>query len=111
MSDPLAKAEAAVTEASSNTDLVQQIVIALQVQQAMNGQQPACHHQAPRQEFDVRKWVTIGFVSCIGGCVACGLILAFALASIAIAIGATCATTCLIILRSMWRDYRREARR
>jgi CHASE3 domain sensor protein len=107
MSDPLAKAEAAVTEATSNTDLVQQIVIALQVQQALNGtqQQPSCQHQ--QSQFDTKKWLTIGGLACVGACVACALAFAFALASIALAIGGTCATACLLVLRSMWRDFQR----
>lgn len=110
MSDPLAKAEAAVQEASRNTDVVQLAMAALEVAKmaaANTQQQPqhqGCQH-TPQQQFDAKKWLTIGGLAIVGGCVACALALAFALASVAIAIGATCSTACLLVLRSMWRDY------
>lgn len=109
MSDPLAKAEAAVTEAQTNTAVVQLALAAVElakVAATAQAQQPACHHQAPQPEFNAKKWLTIGSLAIIGGCVACALALAFALAAVGIAIGATCATACLLILRSMWREYR-----
>lgn len=109
-SNPLAKAEAAVTEAAVNTAAVQVALAAVELAKLANSQQqpPACQHQAPRQDdFNARKWLTIGALVCVGGCVACTLALAFAVAMTAIAIGATCATACLLVLRSMWRDYRR----
>ncbi|MGW3408087.1 hypothetical protein [Streptomyces sp. NPDC000888] len=108
MSDALDKAEQAVKEASVDTAAVQLAFAAMELAKLAQ-QQPqhqGCQH-TPQQQFDARKWVTIGGLACVGGCVACGLILAFALASVAIAIGATCSTACLIILRSMWRDYRK----
>lgn len=111
MSD-LEKAARDAVEAADNTELVRQIVVALQVQQVLNGQQltdrkSACQHQAPKQEFDTKKWLTIGGLACVGGCVACALALAFAVAMTAVAIGGVCATACLLILRSMWRDYQK----
>lgn len=107
MSDPLAKAEAAVTAAETNTVAVQLALAAVELAKAASSQQqaPTCQHQAPRQEFDVRKWLTIGGLACIGGCVACALAFAFAVAMTALAIGGVCATACLLVLRSMWRDY------
>lgn len=109
MSDSLAKAEAAVTEAETNTVAVQLALAAVELAKAASTQQQPhqCQHQAPRQEFDVRKWLTIGGIACVGGCVACALALAFAVAMTAIAIGGTCATVCLLVLRSMWRDYQK----
>lgn len=111
VNEALDKAEAAVTEASRNTDVVQLAMAALEVAKmaaANAAQQPhhTCQHQAPKQDFNTKKWLTIGGLAIVGGCVACALALAFALAAVGIAIGATCATACLLILRSMWRDYR-----
>lgn len=106
---PLAKAEAALAEASRNTDVVQLAMAALDVAKmaaASTQQQPhQCEHHGPKPEFNAKKWWTIGGLAIVGGCVACALALAFALAAVAIAIGATCATGCFVILRSVWRDY------
>jgi hypothetical protein len=104
----LDKAEAAVTEAAVNTAAVQVAMAAVELAKAAQAQQqaPACQHQAPQQaQFNSRKWLTIGGLAVVGGCVACFLAVAFALAAVAVAIGATCATACLIVLRSMWRDF------
>lgn len=106
MSDALDKAEAAAREAAVNTAAVQIALAAVELAKAAQ-QQPqhqACQH-TPQQQFDAKKWWTIGGLAIVGGCVACALAMAFALASIAIAIGATCATGCLLVLRSMWRDF------
>ncbi|MET9411288.1 hypothetical protein ABZX90_36925 [Streptomyces sp. NPDC002935] len=103
MSDALAKAEAAASEAAVNTAAVQVALAAVELAKLANSQQqaPACQHQAvPASQFDAKKWLVIGGVACV-----CSL--AFALASIAIAIGACCATGCLLILRSMWRDFQK----
>ncbi|MFE5079946.1 hypothetical protein [Streptomyces mirabilis] len=102
MSDPLAKAEAAAAEAAVNTAAVQVALAAVELAKLANAQQaPACQHQAaPASQFDAKKWLVIGGVACV-----CSL--AFALASIAIAIGACCATACLLVVRSMWRDFQR----
>lgn len=110
MTEALDKAEAAVTEASRNTDVVQLAMAALEVAKmaaANAAQQPAhtCQHQAPKSTFDAKKWWTVGGLAIAGGCVACALAMAFAVAAVAVAIGATCATACLIVLRSMWRDF------
>ncbi|MEU9285982.1 hypothetical protein AB0D57_14960 [Streptomyces sp. NPDC048275] len=114
MSDPLAKAEAAAAEAAVNTAAVQVALAAVELAKLANSQQQAsaCQHahgrkQARGQQFDAKKWLTIGGLATVGGCVACALAFAFALASIAVAIGGTCATACLLVLRSMWRDFQR----
>ncbi|WP_151478891.1 hypothetical protein [Streptomyces albicerus] len=107
MSDALDKAEAAVREASTDTAAVQLAFAAMELAK-LSAQQPqhqGCQHQAPKPEFNAKKWLTIGGLAIVGGCVACALALAFALASIAVAIGGTCATVCLLVLRSMWRDF------
>ncbi|MEV7125858.1 hypothetical protein [Streptomyces sp. NPDC093260] len=107
MSDALDKAEAAVREASSNTDVLAVAMAALDLAksaQAQTQQSAGCDHN--HSTFDAKKWWTIGGLAIIGGCVACALAFAFAIASIAVAIGATCSTACLLVLRAMWRDYR-----
>ncbi|MFE2684014.1 hypothetical protein [Streptomyces mirabilis] len=103
MSDPLTKAEAAVTEAETNTVAVQLALAAVELAKAATSQKEAsaCQHQAaPAPQFHAKKWMVIGGTACV-----CSL--AFALASIAIAIGACCATACLLVVRSMWRDFQR----
>jgi len=106
--NPLAKAEAAVTAAENNTTAVQMALAAIELAKVAQ-QQPqhqGCQH-APKSQFDARKWWTIGGLACVAGCVACALALAFAVAMTAVAIGGTCATACLLVLRSMWRDFQR----
>ncbi|MPY37270.1 hypothetical protein FNH09_40515 [Streptomyces adustus] len=93
---PLHKAEQAALEAAENTDLVRIVAAVLAAQQAT--QQHTVPPPAPvRPEFDAKKWFVIG-----GVVVSVGLV--GALFAVAIAIGATCATACLLILRSLWRD-------
>ncbi|MFJ4785494.1 hypothetical protein [Streptomyces sp. NPDC088794] len=106
---PLDKAEAAVREASADTAAVQVALAAVELAKIATTQQqrPACEHHAPTPDFNARKWWTIGGLAVVGGCVACVLALAFAAALIALAIGGTCATGCLLVLRSMWRDLRK----
>lgn len=108
MSDALDKAETAAREAAVNTAAVELALAAVELAKTAQ-QQPqhqGCQH-APKPEFDARKWWTVGGLAIVGGCVACALAMAFALASIAVAIGGTCATACLLVLRSMWRDYQK----
>jgi len=107
VSDPLSKAARAAVEAADNTEQLKLIAAVLQVQQLTQEQRPVCQHQEPKPEFNAKKWWTIGGLSIVGACVACVLALAFALASLAVAVGATCATACLLVLRSMWRDLQR----
>ena len=106
MSDALDKAELAAREAETNTVAVQLALAAVELAKVASAQQqaPACQHHGPKSTFDAKKWWTVGGLAIVGGCVACALALAFALASVAIAIGATCATACLLVLRGMWRD-------
>ncbi|MFJ9374414.1 hypothetical protein [Streptomyces sp. NPDC101455] len=98
---PLDKAEAAVTEASVNTAAVQIAMAAVELAKlATTQQQPvpaACSHQA-KHGRSAGEWLGIACAVCVAG-------IGLAFASIAIAIGATCATACLLVLRSMWRDF------
>jgi ribose/xylose/arabinose/galactoside ABC-type transport system permease subunit len=92
------KAARDAVEAAENTELTRQIAAILAAQQLLN-QQP--QQQAPvRQEFDAKKWVVIGGVVVAGGLVA-------SLFAVAIAIGAVCATACLLILRGLWADFQK----
>ena len=102
MSD-LEKAARDAVEAADHTELTRQIAAILAAQQLLAQQQP----QAPapaRTEFDAKKWLVIGGVAVSVGMVG-------ALFALAIAIGGVCATACLIVLRSMWRDAQGKARR
>jgi hypothetical protein len=99
MSDALRKAEAAVREAEGNTDVARIVAAVLATQQA---QQPTTAAPAPpARRHPVGLYVTAG----IGGAVALSfLAMAAALLAVAVAVGGTCATVCLLVLRSMWRD-------
>ncbi|MFJ1653680.1 hypothetical protein ACIOC2_20280 [Streptomyces sp. NPDC088337] len=102
MSD-LEKAAREAVDAEANTQMVQQIAAILAAQQLLNQQQPqACQHQA-RPEFDTKKWLVIGGVT-----VSAGVVLA--VFAVAIAIGAVCATACLLVLRGLWADFQRNGR-
>lgn len=95
MSD-LEKAARDAVEAADHTELTRQIAAILAAQQLLNQQSPPVAQQAT-QPFDAKKWVVIGGVVVTVGMVG-------ALFAIALAIGGVCATACLIVLRSMWRD-------
>ncbi|MET9128630.1 hypothetical protein [Streptomyces antibioticus] len=97
MSD-LEKASRDAVEAADNSEMVRQIAAILAAQQLLNQQQPA---PAPaRREFNATRWLVIGGVVVSVGLVA-------SLFAIAVAIGATCATACLLILRSLWTDFQK----
>jgi hypothetical protein len=99
MSD-LEKAAREAVEAAENTEMARQIAAILAAQQLLQAQQPPAPAPAPAQPFDARKWLVIGGVA-----VSLGLV--GALFAVAVAIGATCATACLLILRSLWRDFQK----
>jgi hypothetical protein len=86
-------------EASDNSEMVRQIAAILAAQQLLNQQQPVVAQQATAP-FEAKKWLVIGGVVVAGGLVA-------SLFAIAIAIGATCATACLLILRGLWADFQK----
>jgi hypothetical protein len=95
----LEKAARDAVEAADNTELTRQIAAILAAQQLLN-QQPASVGQSPAQTFDAKKWVVIGGVVVSVGLVA-------SLFAVAIAIGAVCATACLLILRGLWADFQK----
>ena len=101
---PLVQATHDAVEAADNSQQLQLITAILQAQaiaQAVQPQQPhACQHPH-KQPASVGKWVGISCAVCVGSI---GLALGF----IAVAIAAVCGTTCLLVLRSMWRQYMGE---
>ena len=99
MSD-LEKAARDAVEAADNTQMVQQIAAILAAQQLLNQQQPQQPAPVQRQEFNATKWLVIGGVVVSVGLVA-------SVFAVALAIGATCATACLLILRGLWADFQK----
>ncbi|MER5507184.1 hypothetical protein ABT052_17865 [Streptomyces sp. NPDC002766] len=104
MNEELSKALSAAQEASKDSqqlELMKAVLMGQAIAQAMQPQQqPACQHPQ-REPVNVGKWLGIGLAVCVGSV---GLALGF----LAVAIAAPCATACLLVLRSMWRDYQRE---
>lgn len=98
----LEKAARDAVDAAANSQQLAIIAAVLQAQQITQQQPSACQHQAPapRQSGGAAKWIGIG----IGGSV---LMISFALSAVAVAIAAVSVTACLIVLRSMWRDYQK----
>jgi hypothetical protein len=65
-------------------------------------QPPACiHPHHPPAPNNTGKWIAIG----LGGAVLGGVL---AVSMVAFAIGATCSTVCVVILRSVWRDFQNK---
>ncbi|WP_432021290.1 hypothetical protein [Streptomyces sp. 1222.5] len=100
MSEALEKAEAAAREAATNTVDVAQIVAAVVAAQQLAQQQAPTSPAPARQEFDTKKWVTIGGLSIAAGLVA-------SLFAVAVAIGAVSVAILALVLRSIWRDVQR----
>ncbi|MEH0543278.1 hypothetical protein QA802_09390 [Streptomyces sp. B21-105] len=102
MSDAIEKAAREAVEAADNAELTRQIVAILAAQQLLNAQQQpaATVGQQPTAQFNATKWLVVGGVVVSVGLVA-------SLFAVAIAIGAVCATACLLILRGLWADIQR----
>ncbi|MBW8701870.1 hypothetical protein MBT84_19880 [Streptomyces sp. MBT84] len=102
--DALTKAEAAVVDAQTNTAAVQLALAAVELAKTATAQQQAVAQPAP--VIAPRRPVGLYVAAGIGGAVALSfLAMAAALLAVAVAVGGTCATVCLLVLRSMWRDY------
>lgn len=99
--NPLEKAELAVRSAETDTAAVQLALAAMELAKAAQQQPaaPACQHQH-KPGRSAGEWLALACAVCVGG-------IGIALASIAIAIGATCATVCLLILRRLWQDMQK----
>ncbi|MFE1024951.1 hypothetical protein ACFW5I_10350 [Streptomyces sp. NPDC058818] len=98
MSD-LERAARDAVEAADNAELVRQIAAVLAAQHSLSAQAPPV--PVPRHEFSATKWLVIG-----GVVVSVGL--AAALFAVAVAIGAVCATACVLVLRGLWADYQKR---
>lgn len=97
----LEKAARDAVEAADNAELTRQIAAILAAQQLLNAQQQtAVVGRQPTAQFNATKWLVVGGVVVSVGLVA-------SLFAIAVAIGATCATVCLLILRSVWQDVQK----
>jgi hypothetical protein len=101
---PLDKAEAAVRDAAANTDVVRIVAAVLATQQATQ-QQPAPAPAAPAPRRIPASYLALAIV---GAGAVTALAMAAALLAVAVAIGGVCATACLLILRSMWRDFQKH---
>lgn len=104
---PLDKAEAAVTEAKTDTAAVQLALAAVELAKAAAAQQqaphpPACQHQ-PQPGRSAGEWLAISCAVCVGG-------VGIAFASIAIAIGGISVAILALVLRSIWRDFQKGGR-
>jgi hypothetical protein len=93
------KAARDAVAAADNTELVRTIAAILAVQKATQEQPPA--PPPVRQEFDARKWLTIGGLGIAGGLVA-------SLFAIAVAIGAVSVAILALVLRSIWSDLQKR---
>lgn len=102
MSDALDKAEAAVVQAESNTELVRIVAAVLATQQAAQPTPPPPAPAPARRPMGL--YVAAGIV---GAITLAFLAMAAAILAVAIAVGGVCATACLLVLRSMWRDMQR----
>lgn len=94
----LEKAARDAVEAQANSEHLALVQAFLTAQQLTQAQQPACQHQAPVQQSSNGKWIALGIAGPF-----LAVTLAFSL--LAAAIAAVCATGCLLVLRSMWRDF------
>ncbi|MEU0041400.1 hypothetical protein, partial [Streptomyces sp. NPDC006333] len=103
MSDALAKAEAAASEAAVNSAAVQVALAAVELARVAQAQQtaPPPSPVPAASQFNTGKWIAIGLAGSV-----CAISLA--LSAIAVAVGAVAVTCCLIVLRSMWRDFQRK---
>lgn len=105
MSD-LEKAARDAVEAADNAEMVRQIAAVLAAQQLVQAQQPAATASAPSTD---RRPVGLYVAAGIGGAVALTfLAMAAALLAVAVAVGAVCATVCLLVLKSLLDDYQKR---
>lgn len=98
MSD-IEKAARDAVKAADNTELVRTIAAVLAAQQITQQQAPVV--QPARQEFDARKWLTIGGLGIAGGLVA-------SLFAVAVAVGAVSVAILALVLRSIWSDIQKH---
>jgi alkylation response protein AidB-like acyl-CoA dehydrogenase len=102
---PLAKAEAAVREAQTDTVAVQLALAAVELAKAATAQPqaapaPACGHQH-KLGRSAGEWIGIACAVCVGG-------VGIAFASLALAILGGVAAIVALILRDLWRDMQKK---
>jgi hypothetical protein len=107
MSDAIEKAARDAVEAADNTELTRQIVAILAAQQLLNQQQTSRQEVCRQQPFEAKKWVVIGGVVVSVGLVGALFAAAIAVVAVTVAISAVSATACLLILRSLYRDFQK----
>lgn len=94
----LEKAAREAVDAAANSEQLALIKAVLQAQQLT--QQPAAPAPVQQSPGSAGKWIGIG----IGGSV---FLLTVAVSAVAVAISAVALTICVLVLRSMWRDYQK----
>lgn len=99
MSD-LEKAAKDAVDAEANTDQLALIAAFLKAQQ-LTQHQPAQPAPVVRTSGGAAKWIGIG----VGGSV---FLLTVAISAMAVAISAVALTICVLILRSVWQDIRKN---
>ncbi|MFD7968596.1 hypothetical protein [Streptomyces clavifer] len=98
----LDKASQDAIDAAANSEQVALILAVLQAQQlAQQPVTPPAPAPAPQPSGSAAKWLAIG----AGGS---ALLLAVAVSAIAVAISAVALTVCLLVLRSVWQDIRKD---
>ncbi|MFD9398320.1 hypothetical protein ACFWA4_05805 [Streptomyces sp. NPDC060011] len=101
MSDDLSKAAREAVDAAANAKQLELITAVLQAQQLVTQQQAQpCQHPAPKASLTPGQWAGIA----VAGSVAA---VSLALFAVAVAVGAVAVTACLLVLRSMWRDFQK----
>lgn len=99
MSD-LEKAAKDAVDAAANTEHLALVMAVLQAQ-ALTQQPSAPPAHVVRTSGGAAKWIGIG----VGGSV---FLLTVAVSAIAVAISAVALTICLLVLRSVWQDIRKD---
>lgn len=77
------------------------LVLALLEAQKLTHQPPAAPPPAATPNGSAAKWIGIG----VGGSV---FLLTVAVSAVAVAISAVALTACLLVLRSMWREFQKR---
>ncbi|MFI6123263.1 hypothetical protein ACIBCU_26380 [Streptomyces sp. NPDC051064] len=99
MSD-LDKAAKDAVDAAANTEQLELITAFLKAQQLTKQETPP-PAPVPRSSGGAAKWIGIG----VGGAV---FLLTVAVSAMAVAISAVALTICVLILRSVWQDIRKN---
>jgi hypothetical protein len=103
---PIQAASAEAVAAAQQSDQLAVLLTAIQAAQLIQAQQPtpvpAAVQQPVQASGSPAKWIGIG----VGGSV---FLLTVAVSAVAVGISAVALTVCLLVLRSVWRDARKDA--